>query len=117
MSNLTIIQDELSKDIARLILWCDEQGYEVAFGEGWRPAWVAAIYAQQGKGSALSLHIDRLAHDLIIRQDGVEAGPEDYRRVGAAWKQLHKDNAWGGDFQGKTAGDMQHFSRSYGGRK
>lgn len=117
MSVLTTNQTTFSRDIALLITWCNQQGYEVAFGEGWRPEWVAAEYAKQGKGSKNSLHMDRLAHDLIIRKNGVEVGPNDYKRVGIAWKQIDPMNAWGGDFKGTTAGDMQHFSRAYGGRK
>jgi hypothetical protein len=117
MSTYTDEQDDFAKDIARLIMWCDEQNYEISFGEGWRPPFVAEIYHKQGKGSLNSLHIDRLAHDLIIRKEGKEVGVEDYKRVGTAWKQLSPNNAWGGDFKGKTAGDYQHFSRAYGGRK
>lgn len=118
MSSYTDLQSKFFFNLCRFGLWLEGQGYEVGEGEGWRPPWVAAIYAEQGKGSKLSLHIDRLAHDLIIRhEDGSEVGPEDYKRCGAAWKALDADNAWGGDFTGKTAGDFQHFSAAYGGRR
>lgn len=117
MSAYTDEQSSFFFDLCKLGLWLKEQGYEVSEGEGWRPPWVAEVYAKQGKGSKLSLHIDRLAHDLIIRKNGVEVGPEDYKRAGAAWKALNEKNAWGGDFTGNVAGDFQHFSRSFGGRK
>lgn len=76
-----------------------------------RPKWVAEIYASQGKGSRNSLHIDRLAHDFEMEKE------EDYKNAAEYWKSLHPDNCWGGDFKGKTAGDIYHFSMSYGGRK
>lgn len=103
-------------NFCRLGLWLEEQGYEVGQGEGWRPPEVAAIYASKGTGSKNSLHTDRMAHDIVIRKDGVEVGPDDYKRAGTAWKALDKLNRWGGDFTGKTAGDFQHFSMEWGGR-
>jgi hypothetical protein len=116
MSEYADIQSQVFFNVCRLGLWLEEQGYQVGMGEAWRPDVVAAEYARQGKGILLSIHRDRMGLDLIIRKDGKEVGPEDYRRAGETWKALDKDNAWGGDFKGKTAGDYQHFSHRYGGR-
>jgi len=117
MSAYTKEQTEFFLDFIAFGVWLKDQGYEPAFGEAWRPQWVAEVYAKQGKGSKLSLHIDLLATDLVIRKDGAEVKEEDYKRCGEAWKQIDPRNCWGGDFVGITAGDFQHFSRSYGGRK
>lgn len=117
MSEYTREQSSFFFDLCRFGLWLEAQGYDVGEGEGWRPPWVAKVYAEQGKGSKTSVHIDRMAHDLIIRKDGTEVGEADYRRAGEAWKALNPRNRWGGDFKGKTAGDMQHFSREWQGRK
>ena len=117
MSEYSTLQSIFFFNLCRFGLWLEAQGYEVGEGEGWRPPWVAEVYAQQGKGSRVSLHIDRLAHDLIIRKNGKEVGAEDYKRCGEAWKTIHKLNRWGGDFKGDTAGDFQHYSMEYGGRK
>ena len=117
MSEYTRLQSQFFFNLCRFGLWLEAQGYEVGEGEGWRPDWVAAIYAEKGKGILISLHCDRLAHDLVIRKDGKEVGEEDYRRCGDAWKAFYSSNRWGGDFKGKTAGDFQHFSQEYQGRK
>lgn len=117
MSDYTDAQSVFFFNLCRLGLWLEAQGYEVGEGEGWRTPEQAALNAAKGTGIKASLHIDRMAHDLIIRRDGVQVGPEDYRRAGEAWKALDPINRWGGDFKGKAAGDMQHFSREWGGRK
>jgi len=117
MSAYTDLQSKFFFNLCRLGLWLEAQGYEVSEGEGWRTPEQAALNAKTGKGIKASLHIDRMAHDLIIRKNGVEVGPDDYKRAGAAWKALDGLNRWGGDFTGTTAGDFQHFSQEYGGRK
>lgn len=117
MSAYTQEQTAFFFDVMALGAWLEDQGYEPAFGEAWRPQWVAEVYAAQGKGSKVSLHIDRMAVDIVIRKDGKEVGAADYKRCGEAWKAIDPRNCWGGDFKGKTAGDFQHFSRGYGGRK
>jgi hypothetical protein len=114
MSAYTDAQSAFFYNLCRFGLWLEAQGYEVGGGESWRPPEQAALNAAKGKGIAASLHIDRMAVDLVIRKAGVEVGPEDYTRAGAAWKALDDQNAHGGDF--KTLKDYQHFSRRYGGR-
>lgn len=117
MSAYTQEQTDFFFDVITFGVWMKDQGYEPAWGEAWRPQWVADEYAKQGKGSKNSLHIDRLAVDLVIRKNGEEVGEDDYRRCGEAWKVIDPCNRWGGDFKGKTAGDFGHFSREYQGRK
>ena len=111
MSQLQDLQVMFAVNLGRLLTWCTGSGIRVRMGEAWRPPEMAALYAKQGKGSKNSLHIDRLAIDLLMD------GPDDYERAAVAWKTLHPDNCWGGDFTGKTAGDFGHFSMSTGGRK
>jgi hypothetical protein len=117
MSEYTKAQSHFFFLLCRFGLWLEAQGYQVSEGEGWRTPEQAALYTADGKGILLSLHRDRMAQDLIIRdQTGTEVSKEEYSRCGAAWKALDSGNAWGGDFKGKTAGDLQHFSHTYGGR-
>jgi hypothetical protein len=104
-------------NLCRFGLWLEAQGYETGEGEGWRPSEVAHLYASQGKGISASLHTDRMAHDLVIRRNGVEVGKEEYKRCGEAWKALGPLNRWGGDFEGEITGDFQHFSQEFQRRK
>jgi len=114
MSAYTTFQTKFFFALCRFGLWLEDQGYEPAFGEAWRPEWVAEKYAAEGKGIRNSLHCDRMAIDIIIRKNGVEVGKEDYKRCGEVWKALDPLNCWGGDF---TKYDGQHFSQTYQGRK
>lgn len=116
MSELFRLQNEFLKTLAHFILWLYDQGYQVTEGEGLRPPEMAKLYAERGTGSANSLHIDKLAHDLNIFRDGAYPDKE-WERIGAAWKAMHPLARWGGDFKGKTAGDYGHFSFEYRGRK
>jgi hypothetical protein len=114
VSEYTIAQAHFFFLLCRFGLWLEAQGYQVSEGEGWRTPEQAAIYAANGKGILLSLHRDRMAQDLIIRdKDGIEVGEADYKRCGSAWEALDEGNAWGGHFKRK---DNQHFSHIYGGR-
>lgn len=119
MSAIIDLQSEFLKNIGLLIGYVNTQpGWQMTEGEGERPAWVAAEYAKQGKGSKNSLHIDRLAHDFNFYYHGAYitdmamlAPFADY------WKSLNPANCWGGDFTGTTSGDVFHFSMGYQGRK
>ncbi len=116
MSEYTRLQSQFFFNLCRFGLWLEAQGYSVGEGEGWRTPEQAELNAAKGTGIKASLHIDRMAHDLIIRAGGAEVGLVDYRRCGEAWKALNSLNRWGGDFTGKSAGDYQHFSQTYQGR-
>lgn len=113
MSEYTRLQSTFFFNLCRFGLWLEEQGYEVGEGEGWRTPEQAAINAAKGIGILASLHCDRMAHDLVIRKDGTEISPEEYMRVGRAWKDINPLNRHGGDFKMR---DYQHFSQTYGGR-
>lgn len=104
--------------VAKLILEADRRGYQVTFGEAWRPPEMAEIYAKQGKGIKNSLHTQRLAIDLNLFRDGVYFGAsESYKPLGEWWEQQSTADiecCWGGRF---TTPDGNHFSASHGGRK
>jgi hypothetical protein len=106
-------QSIFARNAAHLIEWCFRNGYEVTLGEAHRPQWVADEYAKQGKGSTQSLHIDRLAIDLMLFRDGAYlTKTDDYRRAGEAWVAIHEMNRWGGNW--KKLKDGNHFSMSTG---
>ena len=55
----------------RFITAVYQRGYHLSFGEAWRPPETAALYAQQGRGIANSLHGLRLAIDWnLFGSDG-----------------------------------------------
>lgn len=96
-----------------LIEWAYSHGYELSEGEGYRTPEQAALNAQKGIGIANSLHCDRLAHDFnVFRAGALLSDGKLFSDLGAFWKSLAPDAAWGGEFQ-----DGGHFSLMHGGRK
>lgn len=89
-------------------------GYEITFGEAYRPPETAALYAEQGRGIKNSLHCSRLAVDLNLFRDGKYlTDTEDYRDLGEWWEELTPLARWGGNF---SRPDGNHFSFTHGGR-
>jgi len=119
-------QARFARLLARLILWAEEQGYEVTLGEVWRPRWVAEVYFNQGKGSMESLHTCRLAADLNLFVDGrYQTASEAHAPLGAHWKGLDPEARWGGDFtrwdkelrKQVPAPDGNHYSLEHEGHR
>ncbi len=74
---------------------------------------LAAAIRNNGRAGGIrnSLHAMSLALDLHLIRDGVyQASTEAHRELGAYWKGLDPDHAWGGDF-----GDGNHYSLTYNG--
>lgn len=106
-------QKEFAQNVASLIQELYLEGYDVTFGEAWRPEWVAEEYARQGKGIVNSLHTLRLAIDLNLFKDGKYlTDSSEYKKAGEIWKGLHPLNRWGGDFKKP---DGNHFSMEHNG--
>lgn len=98
--------------IADLISYADELGYELTFGEAWRPQETAELYERQGKGIANSLHCDRLAVDFNLFRNGKYLVlTSDHQPLGEYWEKLHPLCRWGGRFN-----DGNHYSLTDGGR-
>jgi hypothetical protein len=102
--------------VARLIQKAYSLGYEVTFGEAWRPPETAKLYELDGRGIEASLHTERLAIDLNLFLNGVFLRQnEDYQPLGLWWETqstLEFTCAWGGRF-----GDGNHFSIEHNGVK
>lgn len=115
MSDLRALQSAHVRYVGRLIDWATTNGYELTWGEAYRPPEQALYNAQHGKGIVNSLHIKRLAIDLNAFKDGkfLET-KEDYRPLGEFWKSLDPLCCWGGDF---SRPDSDHFSLTYEGVK
>jgi hypothetical protein len=114
-------QRVFTRNVAKLITWAYEQGFEITFGEAWRTPEQAALNAKKGSGISTSLHISRLAIDLNLFRDGrFLVKSEDHRPLGTYWKSLNPLNCWGGDFKdsrGLPAPDGNHYSMSHAGAK
>ena len=113
-------QREFTLDIAHLIFYIYEQGYECTFGDAYRSPKAFGGMGEEGPyGRDESAHKQRLAVDLNLFKDGVYLSTtEAHRPFGEYWKELHEDNRWGGDFDfdGDGAGDDGgHYSRRYHG--
>lgn len=102
--------------ISKLIEYVYSNGYELTFGEAWRSPETAALYAKQKKGIKNSLHIDRIAFDILLFKNGKYlTDSKDYEWLGKYWESLGGilfETCWGGRF-----GDGNHFSIMHDGRK
>lgn len=113
-------QSAFARCAAALIQQMERSGYEVTFGETYRPPETAALFAKQGKGSKNSLHIQRLAIDLNLFLNGKYlTATEDHRIFGEWWEayglKLGLPLYWGGRFvdkKGRPEPDGNHYSLS-----
>lgn len=103
---LSDAQQAFTLNIAKLIIWSYEQGFELTFGESYNSAKIGHMKN--------SNHYIRLAQDLnLFKSDEYQTESFDYQRLGNYWKSLHPLNRWGGDFESK---DGNHFSYVWEGR-
>lgn len=98
--------------IAQLIMFAQDKGMRLTFGEAYRTPEQAALNAKSGKGISNSLHTQRLAVDFNLFVNGeYKTRTEDYRALGEYWESL--GGSWGGRF--KTNPDGNHFSLEHNG--
>lgn len=98
--------------IAQLIIFAQDRGMRLTFGEAYRTPEQAALNAKSGKGISNSLHSQRLAVDFNLFVNGeYKTRTEDYRVLGEYWESL--GGSWGGRF--KTNPDGNHFSLEHNG--
>ncbi|RMN21537.1 hypothetical protein ALQ63_03991 [Serratia plymuthica] len=105
-------QQLFTKLIAQLILWADEKGYRMTFGEAYRTPEQAALNAKKGSGISNSLHTKRLAVDLNLFINGqYQTNSAAYLPLGEFWESI--GGSWGGRF--KNNPDGNHFSLEHEG--
>lgn len=94
-------------NVAKLIAWAFENGYELTGGELHRTEEQQKIYRQKGLSKiARSKHQDRLAIDLNLFINGVyQTTRAPYKPLAEYWKSLHPDNVAGYDW----GWDANHF--------
>lgn len=114
--NLIQKQKQFPGLLCQLIAFAIAGGYEITFGEVWRPASVAAANQRAGTGILHSLHCIRLAVDLNVFKDGkLLTRSAQYLALGEFWESLsteHLKCCWGGRFS-----DGNHFSIEHNGVK
>jgi len=94
-------QSRFVRLVSLLIIFADDQGYELTFGDA---------YANTGHMSN-SLHYSRLAIDLNLFKGGVYLTETmDHETLGLYWESI--GGSWGGRF-----GDGNHYSLEYKGRR
>lgn len=115
-------QSAFAQAVAALILHAKSMGYEVTFGETWRPPETADLYEKQGKGAGgkQSLHCQRLAIDLNLFSGGKYlTSTEAHRPLGEWWVAYGASQGlplrWGGNFT--KLKDGNHYSLEHGGRQ
>jgi len=99
-------QARFAQMVGKLLRKVDELGYEVTFGEAWRPEWVAREYERQGIGKKNTFHTKRQAIDLNLFKDGVWLKTTDaHLPLGLYWESI--GGTWGGRFRKP---DGNHYS-------
>ena len=100
-------QRRFAKMFAKLILWANANGYEVAIGEVSRTVEQQRLYVEQGKSQIMaSKHVKRLAGDLLLFKDGKYlADTAAYTPLGEFWEGM--GGVWGGRWEGFRDGG--HF--------
>jgi len=96
-------------DVAKLIVFASENGYDLTFGEAWRSPQTQKMYVESGKSKTnKSKHLTRLAIDFNLFVNGkYMTQTKDYEILGEHWKTLDFENVWGGDW----GWDGNHFQQ------
>jgi len=89
-----------TRNIARLVYYAYQNGFELTFGEAFRTNEQQMIYVQTGKSKTMnSNHLKRLAVDFnVFVNNQLTYDWECIKILGDYWETLHKDNRWGGDW-------------------
>lgn len=99
--------------IGQLILFADQHGLRLTFGEAYRTPEQAALNVKKGSGIKNSLHTQRLAVDFNLFINGeYKTDSHDYLPLGEYWESL--GGTWGGRF---SKPDGNHFSLEHNGVK
>jgi hypothetical protein len=112
-------QSAFAKDVAKLLVFCEQEGFEVTLGEVLRTEAQQAIYIKEGKSkTSNSMHLKKCAIDLNFFRDGnLIENAKELKEIGNYWESLDVQNRWGGSWRGLVEGgkssfiDYPHFER------
>lgn len=113
--SLSNLQKEFTSCIAELILWANDHGFELTFGDAYRDPRSHGQYGEKvGYSHRKSNHKRRLAVDfnLFTEEGDYLTQTADYEPLGRYWESLHIAASWGGSYN-----DGNHFSFEYQGMK
>jgi hypothetical protein len=102
-------QWEFLKDIAKLVVFCDVQGYKLTGGELWRTVEQQRSYVDKKLSRTMdSKHLKRLAIDLNLFIDGnYRIDKAAFEPLAKFWASLSERNVSGYDW----GWDYNHFER------
>ena len=105
-------QVQFALDIAKLINYAQEIGFELTFGEAYRTPYQQKEYLRTGRSKTMkSQHLKRLAVDFNLFIDGnLSWEYRDFAFLGEYWESLSPKNKWGGHF--RNFKDFPHFQRT-----
>lgn len=113
-SELAQLRIDFTRTLAHFITRASEQGYELAFGEGYVALTDAADGDYDGPHKNGGAHYTGLGQDLVLYRGGVPVVNGDdgaWQTLGPMWRRMDDRARWGGTF-----GDANHFSFFYKGR-
>ena len=111
---LSTLQKEFTINVAELIQWAYDEGFEITLGDAYRDARVHGNTNEKLSYSHKnSNHKRRLAIDSnLFNQEGEYlTETEDYRPLGEYWRSLNTNARWGESFN-----DGCHFSFEWKGQ-
>jgi len=90
-------QQTFALNVAKLIIYINQQGYRCTFGETLRTTQMAQIYAKTGKGVLDSNHLYKLAVDLNLFDSKGKyiVDSKEYKQFADYWLSLDKNNESG----------------------
>ena len=105
-------QWEFLKDLAKLILFAEANGFILTGGELARPIEMQKLYLATNRSTTMnSLHLKRLAQDYNIFKDGkLTYDISTVKILGDYWESLNPKNKWGGNWHNFK--DVPHFQRT-----
>lgn len=99
-------QQRFTRCIAKLIIFANEKGFELTFGDAYRSP-------TNPDGHPKSCHRSRLAVDFNLFVNGIYATQDSaHQEMGEYWESLDPDARWGGRFR-----DGNHYSFEHDGVK
>jgi D-alanyl-D-alanine dipeptidase len=102
-------QSRFAELVSEFLTWLYSSGYEVTFGEVYRPDHMQKWYFDNGFSTTMnSLHNKKLAIDLNIFKNGKWiTDKNDLINIGTKWEAMDNNNRWGGFW--KKPQDTDHF--------